>query len=157
MLCDGENVIFRSWSRSDYCKQIHKQTRHVPLSLFKTKLDLSSVNTELVRFYFLPCQQLARTHRMSKLDPYCHRWPGPDIRLLPRWVLTEKDCLLLTLFRYIYSIFVLNLFCIFKHERVLKKMLTSPRWYLFAKKNKTKEIKPCLMQDESRLLPPEKK
>lgn len=78
------------------------------LILHWSQTDLSSVYIELVwflSFFFLPCQQLVCTDKTPKLYPHCHWRPRPDIRLLPRWVLTAKDCLLL-LIKIVFTLYL---------------------------------------------------
>lgn len=80
---------------------------------------------------------------MSKLYPHCHWRPRPNIRLLPRRVLTAKDCLLL-LIKIVFTLYLYWIYFVIPKIKGLKNYSQSPRWYLFArKKTYNIKIKPC--------------
>lgn len=105
-------------------KQIHTWTRYTPVSYW-SQTDLSSVYKELVRFSFaLSAASMYRQNvqTLPSLPLMARAWyktvTSPSFDWKGLFTSPYQDS--------IYSIFVLNLFCKFKHERVLKKMLTKP-------------------------------
>lgn len=113
-----------------------------------SQTDLSSVYKELVRFSFaLSAASMYRQNvqTLPSLPLMARAWyktvTSPSFDWKGLFTSPYQDS--------IYSIFVLNLFCKFKHERVLKKCSQSPCWYLYTKTKKN-NIK-LLIQDESRL------
>lgn len=98
---------------------IHTWTRYTPV-FYWSQTDLSSVYKELVRFSFaLSAASMYRQNvqTLPSLPLMARAWyktvTSPSFDWKGLFTSPYQDS--------IYSIFVLNLFCKFKHERVLKK------------------------------------
>lgn len=147
MLC--ETMKFSRGAGPDMVihKQIHTWTRYTPV-FYWSQTDLSSVYKELVRFSFaLSAASMYRQNvqTLPSLPLMARAWyktvTSPSFDWKGLFTSPYQDS--------IYSIFVLNLFCKFKHERVLKKNAHKAHAGTCTPRQKNK-IK-LLIQDESRL------
>lgn len=137
MLCETMTFIRGAGPDMVIHKQIHTWTRYTPV-FYWSQTNLSSVYKELVRFSFaLSAASMYRQNvqTLPSLPLMARAWyktvTSPSFDWKGLFTSPYQDS--------IYSIFVLNLFCKFKHERVLKKKCSqSPCWYLYYKTKKTK-------------------
>lgn len=100
-------------------------------------------------WFLLPCQQLVCIDKMLKLFTLWHCRPRPDMRLLPRWVLTVMDCLLL-LIKIVFTLYLYWLYFVTPRIEASKTAESTLVQLLTSLPRKTK-LQTLLIQDFSRL------